>query len=403
LLERHDEDLASSGSVYQSAFSRTREPVEVKFVQATGTGTANKGAELLLIAIQQHLRQVAPEVELAVTSDFGPFEDRARYGLRTVLPEAPKGRWWLAGKMMPAAFRRTCGVVRETDVSAVLDASGFAFGDQLGADRVQRFAEEVRRWKRQGKPVILLPQALGPFENPAVRHAFQDVLDHADLVYARDDISHGHARRLNHKDKLRLAPDFTNLVSTPNCLFSPKPEFGSLVVPNHRMLEKTDKATGEAYIPFLGRCFDELEALQLKPAILLHDDDVDHQLVKPLCKQLGHEVPVITDRDPLRLKSLLGKARVVIGSRFHALVSALSQGVPSIAAGWSHKYEMLLRDYGCENRVLSVDSNSDLIRETIQSVSWNWRKCHEQLSERAATQRERVCKMWKEVTPLLVS
>jgi len=45
------------------------------------------------------------------------------------------------------------------------------------------------------------------------------------------------------------------------------------------------------------------------------------------------------------IKSVIGCSDLVIGSRFHSLVAGLSQGVPVVAIGWSHKYEKLLRSF----------------------------------------------------------
>lgn len=57
---------------------------------------------------------------------------------------------------------------------------------------------------------------------------------------------------------------------------------------------------------------------------------------------------------PVQLKGVLGTARPVVGSRFHALVGALSQGVPVLAIGWSHKYDELLRQFDCPECLLTV-------------------------------------------------
>ncbi len=56
------------------------------------------------------------------------------------------------------------------------------------------------------------------------------------------------------------------------------------------------------------------------------------------------------------MKAVIGKTACVIGSRFHALVAALSQGIPCMALSWSHKYRELLKPFGLEKyAVESVD------------------------------------------------
>ena len=135
-------------------------------IQIAGVGTENKGAELMFIAIKQHLAERDAKILLACDPGFGSYSERASYGLYSKLSTSRIGRSWLAVKLMPASFRLAYGLAGDRDIAAVFDASGFAFSDQFGPRRTERFAKDVMLWKKQGKKVILLPQALGPFETP---------------------------------------------------------------------------------------------------------------------------------------------------------------------------------------------------------------------------------------------
>jgi len=48
------------------------------------------------------------------------------------------------------------------------------------------------------------------------------------------------------------------------------------------------------------------------------------------------------------LRALLGGCRFLVASRFHAMISGLSEGVPSLLIGWSHKYLEVLESFGLE-------------------------------------------------------
>lgn len=372
-------------------------------VEIAGVSTANKGAELMLRAILDHYAGVE-EVEFAVTRYFGCWSERARYGLRTKLDAFRFGRSRIAASLMPASFRSSLGLASETDMAAVVDASGFAFGDQLGAERTERFARDVVRWKQQGKPVVLLPQAFGPFETLQFQQPMREVVRLADRIYARDPVSLDHLRRLGgSNDRVRLAPDFTCLVEgvLPDG-FEPIARH-ACIVPNHRMVEKMSAADREQYIPFLCRCLQALDNRKLRPFVLLHDKHVDETLIPPLERAWGRPLSVVRESNPAMLKGILGTAHLVIGSRFHALVSALSQAVPSIAVGWSHKYEMLLADYECPECLLSPNSTeaqiAEAIERTVDDVQRNG--LIGRLRAAGTSIKEQVRAMWRDIDAVL--
>ncbi len=373
-------------------------------VEVTGTGTANKGAELMLAAIRLHFWEVDPELRLVVTTNFGGVEKRRHYGLGTRLDRHNSRRSFMMMKFMPARFRAILGKAVEADIDAVIDASGFAFGDQCGPHRVEAFARDVRRWKRQGKRVILLPQALGPFDDPRVRAAFRVVIEKSDLIYARDEISFEATRILvDSASHVRLAPDCTIPVKGRIAEQWRNEKQLALIVPNQRMIEKTSEAAAQRYLPFLVRCIERLRALGLSPCLLLHDAKADEPLVAPLLSLLQDRIRVLTSDDPVELKGILGRAEVVIASRFHALVGALSQAVPCLATGWSHKYRMLFRDFGCEKFLLDSDATDEAIATALDGVLAGTSRSTliDSLRVSAAEQVEAVGLMWQEVDSVL--
>jgi colanic acid/amylovoran biosynthesis protein len=169
------------------------------------------------------------------------------------------------------------------------------------------------------------------------------------------------------------------------------------------MIEKTSASEREAYLPFLAACADEMQSLGLAPQILLHDTDADETLVESLQAALqaalGQSFPVLRERCPRRLKGILGSAKLVAGSRFHALVGALSQGTPCLAAGWSHKYRTLLEDYGCGECMLPVTAKREEVRELLARVLVEPSRTEfvANLKRSAEAQRQRVRDMWDEV------
>ena len=89
----------------------------------------------------------------------------------------------------------------------------------------------------------------------------------------------------------------------------------------------------------------------------------------------------------------------MISSRFHGLVSALSQGVPALTTGWSHKYEMLLTEYGFPEGCIPVGSSDSEIRERILQITdeANAVQLRQKLTETAQIQKQKSEKMWARV------
>jgi polysaccharide pyruvyl transferase WcaK-like protein len=371
------------------------------YIEIRGVEFANKGAELMLRAVMEQVGARVPSAKIVLgPGDRRPYVERARLGTYQKLTFASMGAPASArvAQMLPKKFRRYYGLVTAGEVRVILDASGFAYSDQWGPRSTATSAAMYEHARKLGTKVILLPQALGPFKGAKVRAAVRRMVDNADLVFPRDDASYRYVvEAAGERGYVVQAPDFTNLIDG---IPPASAEFDSraCVIPNARMIEKVSADGKRQYLPFLRTVFETLLEGGARPYILLHADQ-DAKIGAEIAAMFAPAIPVVHEPDPLKIKGLLGRAGAVIGSRFHGMVSALSQGVPALAAGWSHKYEMLFQDYGFPEGVLHVSADAADVREKVADILRPERAAslRAHLLSQAAAEKERSRAMWERV------
>ena len=111
--------------------------------------------------------------------------------------------------------------------------------------------------------------------------------------------------------------------------------------------------------------YRQLSAGGYEPFFLVHSSHGDPEVIKEV-RLLDESVRVITPSNGLEAKKIINDCIGIIAGRYHAIVSALSQGVPAVAHSWSHKYGALLGDFAvsegladpmdAEGSVLLLDS-----------------------------------------------
>ncbi|MEM4217351.1 MAG: polysaccharide pyruvyl transferase family protein, partial [Candidatus Methanomethylicaceae archaeon] len=165
----------------------------------------------------------------------------------------------------------------------------------------------------------------------------------------------------------------------------------------------TEPSIARAYIPFLAEAIHSLAKAGFNVAVLIHTPE-DRALVEPLQRACDLPVEVVEETCPLRLKGILGTARGVISSRFHALVGALSQDVPALAVGWSHKYPQLMEEFGQPEAAIAVGDHARLQRWLEEIGDETTRtKLRECLAERNHQLRQKIEAMWSQVESILAT
>lgn len=351
-------------------------------IEIKGVQFVNKGAELMLHSIIQMLDENVGEYELVLASNSNsPYKKRALLGAyqKFNLKKRNFDMSWIF-KYIPKRTRvhikNKWGIVFEADIDLVLDASGFAYGDQWGVINLINTSNEILRLKNRGAKYIFLPQALGPFEK-FQKNKMLNGLNQADLIFAREKKSYNYIKpKLSNTSNLYIAPDFTNLVKIKKL----PDEFVSLddkivIIPNNNMISHRNKNDIwlDKYVDVLVNSVSSIRSIGYTPILLNHEGSSDQVLCDEINDRLREKVEVIYCDDAILVKSIIGKSKAIICSRFHGCVSALTQEVPCLGTSWSHKYEELFSEYNREEYLLSGDENveqiSDLLMKSINTIS----------------------------------
>ena len=381
----------------------------MQIVELQGANHLNKGGQLMLIAASEHMASSFPGVSMGLSFRGSDWALRERDGLKHIIyfeRERFPGMNQFIGaglSLVPSGIRRSQNLVRERDIISVLDASGFRYTDQWGPAMLETNADRAVRLSRGGTPFVFLPQAFGPFSTERAKTALKRLVDSATLVFARDCVSLEHLRSVvGDAPQLRTGPDFTNLIEPSLAPDLIVPKRSLMVVPNTRMLDKMGDSVADNYIPFLiDVCVYGAEK-GFSPVILVHDAEEDIALGRRIKRECPVEVTLLFDEDPRRLKGYLAKATAVVSSRFHALVGALSCATPSIAVGWSHKYNELMADYGFPELSMQIE-DKDAIFATLELWSEDARRDQVRgvLLANANIQKDLAREMWSKVDAVI--
>lgn len=318
-------------------------------------------------------------------------------GLATKFVSHPFGKSAIFARLAPSSFFREFGITRDIEVQGVLDASGFKYGDPWGSQGYEDLTRQTSLCRQRRQKFILLPQSFGPIRSKGDRDRFRRACDQIDLIFPRDRDSLALLVELDVQANFVLRPDFT--VAVPGWVGPSDAQWKDhvVIVPNMRMLDKLGDRQGQKYVELLTSVLRHLLDTRVQVACLAHSPG-DEAITGEVAKAVGQELPLISLSDPQRIKGVLGLARVVVGSRYHALVSALTQGVPCLGFGWSHKYRDLFSDFGFDPYLVDVDASEQVVLQLLAELLDQQRRAGTTrlLLKASKAYQEQTVSMWQE-------
>lgn len=268
----------------------------------------------------------------------------------------------------------------------VLDTrAGDSFADIYGFDRLKRMSLFPELAHRVGVPVVLTPQTIGPFTTRRATLLARRSLRQASLVASRDPRSAAFSAQLGRP----VDVESTDVVFA---IDHPAVERTRDVVLNVSGLlwgenPHVDAARYRAVVTAVAKALQaEGRSVTLLSHVVHEDDapgDNDRYPLAALREELG-DVDVVIPSGPDALDEVrraVGSARLVIGSRMHACLNALSMGTPAVPLAYSRKFAPLLAQLGWDH---VVDLREDeVVPRTLAAVA------DPRLAEDAVTLRER--------------
>jgi polysaccharide pyruvyl transferase WcaK-like protein len=270
---------------------------------------------------------------------------------------------------------------------AVLDVSGGdSFTDVYGPKRFRAMILTKRLALNAGVPLILLPQKLGPFSNPAFKAEAVAVLRAASAVWVRDALSFNFLREALGED---FDPDRHRLgVDVAVALPQARPTGLAPTVLNWLKASRGFPLAGLNVSGLL--CNDNETARQnfgltdlhtnqifaLSERLLQHHPDLrllfiphvhrpggdaesDLDAARSLKTRLGAlgdgRVLVLEDQlNAMELKWVLSRLDWFAGARMHATIGAFSSGVPTLGLGYTDKAQGVFAECGIGDEVVDL-------------------------------------------------
>ena len=380
-----------------------------------GTIWGNRGAEAMLVTSIGRLTELFPQAHFNIFSYY-PQKDRElvrqeRIHVLSATPLSLATRHFMGAligliykkmglKIPEAKFFNIARALHDSDV--LLDIGGITFSD--GREKFLPF-NMLSIWPAMllGVPVVKMAQALGPFKHRLNRTCAKFLLPRCKHIFARGE------QTLIHMQELGLPKELYE--PAPDIAFIYKPEY-SLSEENeekvHSLMELINqkKRFGKQVIVFSPSVLVEkesrkqsldyaqrfLEIIQTLPA------DRFFYVFMPNATRSGvekaHNNDLLTiqnirkqaesgafDQDTFKnidwidydintaaIRSIISAADALVTSRYHAMISGLCLGVPTIVMGWGHKYLETMQFFDLQDYSLDFGKDSARLSEMVKKA-----------------------------------
>jgi polysaccharide pyruvyl transferase WcaK-like protein len=398
-----------------------------------GTIWGNRGAESMLVTTIYRIRTSFPDAKFFIFSYY-PKKDRELVSDPSV--EILDGRPLTLGlKHMPLsilfsllkAFSLTrkwkvlnSSLRKLLDCDVLLDIGGITFSDGRELFLLYNICSI---WPAMllKVPVFKLAQAIGPFHNPLNRVASQLFLPRCQHIFARGRYTAQHLTSIKlGTDKWSRAADIAFIYDPAASLSSENEEEILIICKGLHQLRSIDKqivvispsslvmkkSTKQGY-DYLGVFLKIIRSAPKNIHFVLlpnatkassnkaRNNDIlaiqslQDRVLAELPQEYAARITAIDfDLNTSGIRKIISHANLNLTSRFHSMVSSIALCVPTLVIGWSHKYEEIMLDFGCEQFTMDFSAIEENIDSKLPEMLAQEEAIRAQIAEHLPTVRQ---------------
>lgn len=298
--------------------------------------------------------------------------------------------------------------IKKFDV--IIDAYGICFCDKLDNRNMgifksrlmvlRKFTISILAKKILHKKVIKNVASYGPIECGFNKNSASYMSNKIfDIIAAREKKSREWIKPYA-KNEVLVSPDVANMVKVKQSTTEDK-----IVISVSHMIKKQWRSK-EDYITCMSAfCTSIIEKYNYRVDLLpnecnpnyYNDIDVARDIIK---KVGGDRISIVPSERMtcLQMKQEIASSRIMVGSRYHSCVAALSAGVPIIVIGWHNKYKELMELYGQENWMIREDEcDHNKLLDLFESLNEAYDSTKHTISERRNAVEQMIMNVAKEM------
>jgi len=335
----------------------------------------NKGAAAMLQSSIKQLYQIYGDGLSINLMSVYPGGDRPLlpFDFISVVPAKPQKLlfftfpmailYWMFSWLPPVRFllKKDAMIRAYTETDLVLDEAGISFVDSRGFVMNTYAAVTMIIPLLLGVPVVKYSQALGSFKSWYNRLLAKLVLPRLSLICARGEVTKQHLAEIGIKDNVKLCadgafsmPDDEEIKSETDELFAGDDFFNKpfITLSLSSVVDKRCKKLGLDYRRHMTEFIQYLSERGLGVLLIANasrmGNEKSHNNDLPICDAIYAAADKNSVRwyheemGPEKIRELIGRSEMLVGSRFHAMIAALERNTPVLLIGWSHKYKEVL-------------------------------------------------------------